>query len=78
MYSYKFGFTAFVVCVVLTGCGGGGGGGSAPVVVNPPVVTPPATPTADLSTDESVVTSGDTFTHNWSSTDATACEASGS
>ena len=78
MYSYKFGFTAFTVCVVLAGCGGGGGGSSAPVVVTPPVVTPPAAPTAVLSSDETVVTSGDTFTLNWSSTDATACEASGS
>ena len=78
MYSNKFGFTAFAVCVVLAGCGGGGGGSSAPVVVTPPVVTPPAAPTAVLSSDETVVTSGDTFTLNWSSTDATACEASGS
>jgi hypothetical protein len=38
----------------------------------------PAAPTVDLSTDQTAVTSGDTFTLTWSSTDATACEASGS
>lgn len=69
----KLCFTAFAASAVLTGCGGGGGGSSAPVVV-----TPPAAPTVDLSTDQTAVTSGDTFTLTWSSTDATACEASGS
>ncbi|MDC6459018.1 hypothetical protein PQY66_01605 [Luminiphilus sp.] len=71
-------FTAFATSAVLTGCGGGGGGSSAPAVITPPVVTTPAAPTVDLSTDQTAVTSGDTFTLTWSSTDATACEASGS
>ena len=71
-------FAAFAASAVLQGCGGGGGGSSAPTVTTPPVVTPPAAPTVDLSTDQTAVTSGDTFTLTWSSTDATACEASGS
>ena len=78
MNIFKVCFTAFAASAVLTGCGGGGGGSSAPTVITPPVVTPPAAPTVDLSTDQTAVTSGDTFTLTWSSTDATACEASGS
>ena len=71
--------------LLLAGCGGGGSGNAAgvtpeppPPVANPEPPTAPATPTVSLETDSAAVTSGDSFTLSWSSTDATSCEASGS
>ena len=71
--------------LLLSGCGGGGSGNGAgvtpepqPPVANPEPPTAPAAPTVSLETDSAAVTSGDSFTLSWSSTDATSCEASGS
>lgn len=55
--------------VILTGCGGGG---DAPT---PPA--PPAPPTALLTTSATQVLRGSTITVTWSSTNASACAASG-
>lgn len=65
-------------CILaLAGCGGGSGSNNVAAVTPEPPSTP-AAPTVSLDTDSSVVTSGETFTLSWSSTDATSCEASGS
>src|ERR1700690_1651729 len=72
--------------LLLAACGGGGNSGgssSTPPVSTPPVSTPPAStppassPTVSLSASPTSVTTGGTTTLTWSSSNATACMASG-
>ena len=70
-------FAAAAACLVLVSCGGGGGGGSASsastgtssFVTNPVIVSIGASPTE--------LTVGQSTTLSWSSSNATACQASG-
>lgn len=62
-----------VAALALQGCGGGGGS-SGSVPTSPPTPTPP---TATLSASASDVRLNGTITLTWSSTNATACTASG-
>ena len=83
MNNLMFLIAAAACSLLLAGCGGGGSGNATIATPEPPVATPetppsPATPTVNLETDSTAVTSGDNFTLSWSSTDATSCEASGS
>ena len=62
--------------IILIGCGGGG---SSSEPASPSPVTPaPQAPTVQFTTDVSEINSGETFQLSWSSTDASACSASGS
>jgi hypothetical protein len=70
-------FAAAAACLVLVSCGGGGGGGSASsapaatssFATNPVIVSIGASPTE--------LTVGQSTTLSWSSSNATACQASG-
>jgi hypothetical protein len=66
-------FAAVAACLLLVSCGGGSGGGGAPSAPatppNPVIVSIGASPTA--------LTVGESTTLTWSSSNATACQASG-
>jgi hypothetical protein len=66
-------FAAVAACLLLVSCGGGSGGGGAPsapaATPNPVIVSIGASPTA--------LTVGQSTTLTWSSSNATACQASG-
>ena len=68
--------TAIIVALLtLTACGGGGGSGTATTPV-PPVV-PPAAPVVSLTASAQDVALNGTATLTWSSSNATACTATG-
>jgi len=58
-------------------CTGAGGSASQSATVTVSAATAPPTPTITISASPSVVASGDSATLTWSSTNATACTASG-
>src|SRR4029077_17245202 len=62
-------FAALAACLLLVACGGGGGDGSSVPTSNPVIVSIGASPTA--------LTGGESATLTWSSSNATACQASG-
>ena len=61
------------VIFLISSCGGGGGGGSEPAT--PP--TPPPNPTASISIEPSTAYVFEAVSVTWSSTNASACTASG-
>lgn len=66
--------------IALAACGGGGGGGNPPTPAPAPPAPPsppPPTPTVTLTASPASVTAGSATTLTWSSTNATACTASG-
>jgi hypothetical protein len=69
---YKNFAALFVVVIGIAGCGGGGGGGTS----SSSVVTAPA-PTISLTSNKSKVSIGSSANIIWTSTNATACTASG-
>ena len=75
MVRHMSGFHVLSVLILLSlilGCGGGGGG-SSDNSGNPIV---PASPTITLTTTTESLDLGDSFTLNWSATDALSCQAS--
>ena len=69
-------FISFSVFLIVS-CGGGGGGGDTSGGGGGGGTTPTPTPTATLSSSTSSVEVNTDFTLTWSSTNATACSASG-
>ena len=59
--------------ILISSCGGGGGGGGEPTAPPPP----PPSPTATISIEPSSAYVYESVTVTWSSTNATACTASG-
>lgn len=63
---------AAAATILLASCGGGGGSGG-----NGYMAPPPPAPTVTVSVDPGTITLGQSATVKWSSTNATACTASG-
>jgi len=73
MKKTNFLFTTILSSIFITSCGGGGGGGGEPAAPPPP----PPSPTATISIEPSSAYVYEAVSVTWSSTNATACSASG-
>jgi hypothetical protein len=69
--------TAIGVALLLAACGNGGATSTSPLPATPATPATPVAPTATLTANPTMVAYGGTSTLTWSSTNATACAASG-
>ena len=74
MKKTNFLFTTILTSIFITSCGGGGGGGGGEPAAPPP---PPPSPTATISIEPNSAFIYEAVSVTWSSTNATACSASG-